>query len=150
MNHAPEKTQGVLEALSLVTPLLSLFRDQPELLTGLLRSLETEVYRLVDDLCDDNSENAAAAADTLTAVIGIRPVEWYATTPLGRRIVVVRPGILPESVTHDAAAQLVGVSRQRIGQLVGDGRISLHDDGHADTASVLQFAQQRAATIMRE
>lgn len=83
------------------------------------------------------------AADDLAALARRKPWEWW-DTPLGRA--VWEAGHSPAHVTYAVAGRLLGVTRQRVGQLVADGRLAIGPAGGVDARSLRRLLANRAAS----
>lgn len=65
------------------------------------------------------------------------PPEWW-RTPLGRRVAASIGTSDAEVVTGSVAAAILGLSRQRVHQLLEAGKLDRHPDGGVVRTSVLQ------------
>lgn len=87
---------------------------------------------------DDERVAAATAADVVGALWGVEdpPDEWW-RTPLGRACARTwwRDD---ETVTRSEASKLLGVSRERVRQLVVAGTLDRHPDGGVLRSSVMR------------
>jgi len=110
----------------------------PELAGALGAAAAAGSERVVADLLGDD-ERAAAAAGILLVTLawgeGDPPDEWW-HTPAGRavaRTVTADPG---ESVRAATAARMLGVSSQRVGDLLAKGKLELAPDQKVSLQSV--------------
>lgn len=117
----------------------------PDVLIDLERRVSQVAPILAVQLAqDDDDRLAAQTVIDLMAVLGDRDDNWYLTTPLGRAVARSAAGLPTDAMSFARAAAALGVSRSRIQQFVGEGRIDRHPDGGLSAASVLALAVQRA------
>jgi hypothetical protein len=102
--------------------------------------LGTDVAQALRDRIDANADAILANADAATASAlltvlwgsGEVPASWWGT-PLGRAVRAQSP----RGVTQAQAADILGVTRGTIAQLVSRGTLERTCDGHVSLASVL-------------
>lgn len=131
------ETQALVNGLELL--LGPMFLDQAEALRWQLEiAARTSALVL---RCDDEEEAAGKAAELLSVLFpGETPIpdSWW-SSPLGRACAMTAGHPTAEHVSYSVAgAMLGGISRQRIGALVDEGKLDRHPDGGVTVVSVQQ------------
>lgn len=84
----------------------------------------------------DATEVAAAVLTALWPIPGTVPPTWW-STPLGETVRRAMDG--PDvSLTHTETADILGISRASIGQMVARGNLARHPDGGVSRDSVFR------------
>lgn len=93
----------------------------------------------------DTRARAQAVVDLMSALWGRGdpPDSWW-TTPLGRACAAALASQVDASVTHQQAADMLGITRGSIAQMVARGTLLRHQDGGVDKAAVLRRLAERA------
>lgn len=111
----------------------------PELAARLGQAANAASTRLLGDLLGDD-EHAASAAGVLLATLawgdGDPPDRWW-HTPIGRAIARTTRADPDQSVRASTAARMLGVSPQRVGVLLEEGKLGRTPEGRVSHQSVL-------------
>jgi hypothetical protein len=105
--------------------------------------------RLAADLTGGDERIAAQTAIDLANALfpgdTAIPDDWWGT-PLGRLMARTAGHPAAEAVSYRVAAAMLGLSKPRVQQFAGDGRLLKHPDGGVTTASVRGLLQDREAS----
>lgn len=147
--HKNAAGKQLAEELSMaVRPLAEIAGPRAE--SGWPAALDTQADSLVDRL---GSGDDRIAADAMRDVMGalwphgspetVGRTDWWRTA-LGHRVAATLAAADDESVTHATAAEMLGVHKGTVAQLVSRGNLERHGDGGVRRASVLRRLSRMA------